>query len=303
MLRTILFILILNIAVPAFSAEIKLRGEKLEYKSISIEGKIEEGDLDKIKIKSYEFILSGIEERKRKPGRLSFNLNYKLNTPGGDIVEAIKIGRFFREVLAEVGVSGKIILDPNTEVGKEVFNQEGSSEMFSFLSSGKEITDELIRRNYSAGVLIFYGAVKRGLNDNGDMRSATRRKAILIPAIGLHRPYYEKEFFSTLTPLEASSAYHDLEVLVRNYLKEMGATQEIIDRMFASNSNKIDLILADEFQKHYKRSESFLEEWLIAKCGSKKNDDAGNNWDVHKCTTDAIHEHQKKWAMEYGGTK
>jgi hypothetical protein len=49
---------------------------------------------------------------------------------------------------------------------------------------------------------------------------------------------------------------------------EMGAPQSLVDRMFVKASNEIELIAADEFRTLYKEEESFLQEWLIAKCGA-----------------------------------
>ena len=120
-------------------------------------------------------------------------------------------------------------------------------------------------RNYSAGILIFYGAVERSLSDNVDMRLG-HYNIRSIPVMGLHRPYYNKEYFSSLSPIEASKAYKRVEKKTKDYLEEMGAPQAIIDRMFNQASNQIDLIEDDEFRKYYKPVEPYFEEWLIAKC-------------------------------------
>lgn len=130
-----------------------------------------------------------------------------------------------------------------------------------------ELSEENIVRNYSAGILIFYGAVKRAHSDNSDQRLGFGKKRT-IPVMGLHRPYYEKEYFSKLSPSQASEAYKKLENMVRNYLADMGAPQLIIDRMFNRASNEIELLTADEFRGLYKSEESFLAEWLIARCGA-----------------------------------
>ncbi len=138
---------------------------------------------------------------------------------------------------------------------------------YVILSPDASLSEKHIVRNYSAGVLIFYGAVMRAHRDNSDQRLGFYKQKS-IPVIGLHRPYYEKAEFSKLSPHQAEQAYQALEKNVRNYLAEMGAPQQLIDRMFNRASTDIDLVPDDEFRKLYKSEESFLEEWLIARCGA-----------------------------------
>lgn len=246
----------------AISAEVTLEKDDWGDPIVDISGKIEKGDLVKIKEKSKKLISAFGEYS-------SGTLQFHLNTGGGDVEEAMKIGRFAREILAKIDSYGKIIIAPGSEEEKTFFKPEEpwKHRDYVVLAPEAEIKEKDIVRNYSSGILIFYGAVKRAHRDNADRRLGFYKQKN-IPVIGLHRPYYEKEYFSTLSPSEASKAYKHVEKTVRNYLTEMGAPQSIIDRMFNRASNDIDLLTDDEFRKYYKSEESFLEEWLIAKCGA-----------------------------------
>jgi len=243
---------------PMLAAELSVSKGALSEPVIRINGEIETGDLNKIKKLSASVILSE-DDRKKLP------IVYDLSTPGGNIEEAIKIGKFFREILASVDVLGRIVVasgSNDAEKLEPIKDQIGVTVQ----DVGAPLTDQDVVRNYSAGVLIFYGAVKRMHRDNVDRREGMVNQKI-IPVMGIHRPYYDKEAFSKLSPSEAAQAYKKLETEVRTYLSDMGAPQAIIDRMFNKSSKEIELIPDTEFRKFYKEEESFLQEWLIAKCG------------------------------------
>jgi len=181
----------------------------------------------------------------------------------------MRIGRFARDLLVKIDSYGNIIIASKKD--HEYFFKDADKPWmhrdYVILSPDASLSEKHIVRNYSAGVLIFYGAVMRAHRDNSDQRLGFYKQKS-IPVIGLHRPYYEKAEFSKLSPHQAEQAYQALEKNVRNYLAEMGAPQQLIDRMFNRASTDIDLVPDDEFRKLYKSEESFLEEWLIARCGA-----------------------------------
>ena len=232
---------------------------------IEISGTVQKGDAIKVKQLSAQLILS---QSQYAPKALHFHIN----SGGGDIDEAIQIGRFFREILASVDSYGTIIIAPGSEDERLLIkpDEPWRNRDYRVVPAGAQLTDEHVVKNYSAGILMFYGAVRRSHRDNSDQRLGFYRKQS-IPVMGVHRPYYDRETFAKLSPAQAAEAYKRLEEVVRSYLVEMGAPQALLDRMFTSSSDRIDLVPADEFRTFYKRQESFLEEWLIAKCGTSGN--------------------------------
>lgn len=249
---------------PCFSqsAQVSVTKDSDGSPLIEINGEIEEGDLSRLRRAAAEVIL-GQSSTLRKP------LQFHLNTPGGDVNEAMKIGRFFREILANIESYGKIILARGSKEEQDLILSKSKSEAISYvaLSTDDPLSDKNIVRNYSAGVLIFFGAVKRAHRDNSDQRQGFYKQKS-IPVMGIHRPHFSKELFATLSPTQAQEAYRMLEGSVRSYMLEMGAPQSLVDRMFVMPSNQMELIPANEFRTLYKPEESFLQEWLIAKCGS-----------------------------------
>ena len=226
--------------------------------TVKIEGEIQAGDLDKIIDLSRSILL-------RFPDA---TLSFDLNSPGGDALEAMKIGQFARDVLANVRALGTIIdIDEGFLKNRLNTNPDDAHIWQYHREKGRNIqlSEDDIRRCYSACVFIFYGGVERSIRDNADRRLQPMSE---IPIIGLHRPYFSRQSFATLSPSEAREDYQQLEESVREYMRGMGAPQAVSDRMFRSASNEVDLVPVDEFKEYYQDEEPFLEEWLISKCGS-----------------------------------
>ena len=157
-------------------------------------------------------------------------LTLLLNSPGGDVDEAIKIGRLARELMAKVSVHGNLLYTLGTPHGTKLerFGQKYPPYRVGLVAikAGDSLTEQDLVRCYSACVLIFYGGVDRGVSDNWDQRT-DREKS--IPAIGLHRPYFAAEAYASLSPIEAKQQYAILDKEVRDYLVEMGAPQDLAD--------------------------------------------------------------------------
>lgn len=229
---------------------------------VEIRGEIERGDLAKVQRAAADVVIGQLSVL-RKP------LKFHLNTPGGDVTEAMKIGRFFRNVLASAESYGKIIFATSSKEEQDLILSKDPAKARDYVALPLDVplADKDIVRNYSAGVLMFLGAVKRAHRDNSDQRQGFYKQKT-IPVMGIHRPYFSKDLFGALSPSQAQEAYRVLETSVRSYMLEMGAPQSLVDRMFVKASNEIELIAADEFRTLYKEEESFLQEWLIAKCGA-----------------------------------
>ncbi len=91
--------------------------------------------------------------------------------------------------------------------------------------------------------------------------------------LGLHRPYYDKKYFSKLSSDLATKKYQQLNKLVRTFLLEMDVPTELIDKMMATSSNDMIYIPIDSFIKAYGNTSPAVDEWLRAKCGSFSPDE------------------------------
>ena len=230
-------------------------GDRAGEKFVSINGVLTEGDFDKVKRATRIASQSGTN-----------SLAFLLNSNGGDIAEAMKIGRFARELMAATYVSGNSLYIPGTPAARRLESQNYLPRTLRPIAKG-DSPEQNIVRCYSACVLVFFGGVRRGVTDNLDFRDGIPNMRT-IPVIGIHRPYYEADKYGSLSPTDAKRVYDQLEQSVRRFLMEMGATQLLIDRMFRKASNDVELISGKEFNDYYQYEEPFFAEWLIARCNA-----------------------------------
>ncbi|PZF77468.1 hypothetical protein DK847_09125 [Aestuariivirga litoralis] len=194
-----------------------------------------------------------------------------LNSDGGDVRESMAIGRRVRELMGETNVYGTLVLLRSAPSSKKEFDQQLEwPDFFPAMVDNAQEGPPLYKHCYSACILILVAGVQRFAASNIDetgwnAEDATGEKKI-VPTLGLHRPYFAKEEFAKLTVKDAAQQFHDLEQDVSKYLVEMGASQYMIDRMMATNSESIDLVEDDDIKKLFPWRDPFYEEWIIAKC-------------------------------------
>lgn len=172
------------------------------YNGVNIKGEIVKGD--------YERLIEIIKYMDQPP------MIYQLDSMGGDVLEAIKIGSLLRETYA------KVIVDDMQVCA-------------------------------SACVFILVGSPDRLLFDGA--------------RIGIHRPFFNRSYFSTLTAAKAEKKYRELQNIVKAYLLNMGVPQDFIDMMYTISSNDVKWISGAEIEEKLGEKTPFYEELLLSKCG------------------------------------
>jgi hypothetical protein len=166
--------------------------------------------------------------------------HFSLASPGGDVDEALKIGRLFRKYLIETSAPYRYPDDsprPSGCLGENICCFRGKKIYY-----GQNCTCA------SACALIWFGGVDRG------------------GTVGLHRPYINDPIFRGLPPADASTAYRQMLDNVVAYLNEMEVPRSIIESMVATSSGDIRWIDAD-LTEGLDRPPS-IAEWVDASCGS-----------------------------------
>lgn len=258
------FCLFLTLLLSLFAsttncAEVKEFLDTSNYPSVKIEGEIVEGDYLK-----FRKVVSKHLVNNKLP------LRVVLNSRGGNVVQAILIGRYIRQLMASTQIWGNNIISSESEAAKTVLLKQADVKRASAWSNWRVVKpsqmvseDDLIKC-YSSCVLIFLAGTEKSTVDNTDDVSVRR----FIPVIGLHRPYFNKEYFAKLKPQQAAIKYKQLESLVDSYLKDIGVSSLLIERMLKPSSDSIELVSSEEFEKYYNKKEPFVEEFMLAKCGS-----------------------------------
>lgn len=157
--------------------------------------------------------------------------SFTLASPGGNVLEALKIGRLFRKYLLIALAPVRIA----SADGREKFVLPGEPEC----DSGTCICA-------SACALVWFGAVEH------------------LGTVGLHRPHTDDAAFKNLDPPAAAALYRQIIEGVRQYLDEMEVPRPMIDAMVATGSADIKWVTLDT---GLSRPPS-LAEWEDATCGS-----------------------------------
>lgn len=199
----------------ASAADIKIKNDLRE---IVIEGEIRKGDHEKLLSAILE---KGIEFRK-----------VFLASNGGDVEEAIKIGRLVRS------------LSYSTEVGKRFGDKRFCDK----------IVDQKNCMCASACTLIYLSGVKR----SGD-------------SLSVHRVYLNHDSLKRLSLEESRYVSEYLETLTSEYLTEMGAPLSYVEIMSSAASDRLVHLDKDYVEKNLSGYIKGYDEALIAKCGSSDN--------------------------------
>lgn len=159
---------------------------------------------------------------------------FLLESPGGDVDEALKIGRLFRKYLVNAVASTR-----------RTRRDDSTFFFLDYPDIRKGLCAEEECACASACALIWFGAPER----NG--------------TVGLHRPRYaEVSAFGALAPADAALAYAQVLDRVSHYLEEMEVPRPIIEKMISTGSGDIEWIDEDRAN----RPPGFTE-WQDASCG------------------------------------
>jgi hypothetical protein len=206
--------------LPAGAAEVSCVAWSGSNCSVGhIKGPIIAGDFDRV----YELV-------RASGGKLS---DFRLNSPGGSVIEAIQIGRLFRQRLVSV-------VAPVDERGTQsLVGDWFNAEMR--LCQGSSCVCA------SACALIWLGGVSR------------------VGNVGLHRVSTIDPSFRLLPPHEASALYRQWLTATKEYMIEMEAPSVVIDTMIQTSS--ADMVFVSH-EKYGLEAPPSIAEWVKSSCGA-----------------------------------
>jgi len=187
---------------------------------VVLEGQIEAGDYDKLR----DFLLV---KRDYEEGDFRCSAIYDdssfcpeeiyLASPGGDVAEAMKIGRLVRALGWTATVPTR---EFNSPAGS--FNHENEIKRYDL---GNPRTNFMCA---SACFFVFVGGIYKETALPG-----------LPPILGIHRPYLPTERLKELSGGQAIATANLTRAKVEKYLKEMDVPTKYIDQMFSVPKDKI----------------------------------------------------------------
>lgn len=190
-----------------------------------IEGEIARGD--------YKQLTTVIKRRQ------AFPHGVRIGSSGGDVSEAMSIGRLFRKALVDVF--------PSNRSKHVVFNNQKSGEVSSDIipSSGQ--------CNSACALIVFASASYSSQDDE---------------KVGIHRPIYDPAYFAGLSFSDAQEKTRQLDQEVRAYLKEMDVPTDIADKMMGVPSNDVVYLKIRDYRERIGGQPPAIFEWLKARCGA-----------------------------------
>jgi|SRR6185437_15643941 len=200
-----------------------------------LEGKIEAGDYAKLKS-----VIGEKQVNQFYLGSSGSNWFY-LASPGGDLAEAMKIGRLVRALKLQTIIpsrSGPHMQDES--VAQHQLKNPKSNYMCS-----------------SACFFIFIAGIKRTYDEPGD------------PILGIHRPYLSDSDLKTLSGDQAINSANQIRTTVENYLKEMNIPAKYADLMFSVPKDKVRWIGKADFETDFDGIIPELKDWLTARCDKR----------------------------------
>lgn len=224
---------------------------------LKIDGKIENGDFTKFMDKlSQVFVLCNADfqeslkkfkeedpsaykkrwtDKYGEPKDLA-RIKVLLNSAGGDIAEAMKIGRAVRDMLL------------STQTGF-FFHFRDKSQM--------ALSSSLDTKCMSACFFVWVSGVDRTANFYKKGKNP----------LGIHRLYFNPEYYKGLSSDKAEIEYRKLKDGAKKYLQEMGVPDYYFVKMFNIPSNEV-YILSKEEVENLEGKIPYYEEFLFSKCGS-----------------------------------
>ena len=211
------------------AAEIRLHTSNSDsFAMLVIEGDIEAGDYDRfIKI---------IEENQK---RISVVYLY---SRGGDVVEAMKIGRAMRalELSSHVPMRDSQGLPSCSSLGFD-------------LPTPKDIKNCTCA---SAAFFIHIGAVHRSGN-----------------YLAVHRAYVDKKSFRELNEEKAKKLFDNIQEMTKIYMTEMGVPKYIQENILSISSDDILVLDENTVKTYFTGYIPYKDEWLKAKCPGLNSED------------------------------
>ena len=219
--------------VPLFGVQSSRALEDFKvYRGVLVlEGRIVKGDYDKLR----NFLGNKTNFEKISGGMF-------LASPGGSIIEAMKIGRLIRALrLSTSAPSGPAL--GGRRFGESVITP-------GVLADAKS--------NYgcaSACFFIYIAGVERHVGWAG--------------RLGIHRPFELESETRKLDVDQQTNRNWQVRGLVQRYLKEMDVPEKYVDLMYSVPSNEVRWFTQSEVDADFQGSIPELKDWVGARCNSK----------------------------------
>jgi len=171
-----------------------------------------------------------------------------LRSRGGDVMEAMNIGRDIRKLLLETE-GPDIDYDTNQSLAYLGGDHPLCFENGFMGYAGSRFKGTTQCNCASACFLIYVGGAKR-----------------LKSYIGIHRVYLDRKDYGRMSLDDAAKLYKEIKRPLIEYLDEMGVSRRYADIMLQTSSTDMYVVKYPEMMSEFVGWIPEIEEWLISKC-------------------------------------
>ncbi len=89
---------------------------------------------------------------------------------------------------------------------------------------------------------------------------------VFLGTLGLHRPYFDPDYYSGLSSGDADKRYRALLLETKQYLRENYVPESVIEKMFRASSTDMWTLPPSEARRVLGNNQPPFEEWVKARC-------------------------------------
>lgn len=225
MRKVIVFaLLVVFLANPVRAA--KFTWLKDDIPRLLIEGIIKPGDFEKFQSK--------LVEKKAPPEE------FFLNSPGGDVREALKIGRLVRKLLLDTTVPA-------------LTRQEKPKKLICWIQTGRVEAREFKRGDECICASACFFIYVAGIYRRGNY-------------VAVHRPYVNKTDTADISLKSYVKKYQGVKKEIRDYLSDMGVSDKWYEILISTPSHDARFLTEEETSEFLIKRPAEIEEWVFSKC-------------------------------------
>ncbi len=259
----------LVLTLSAHAADISLRGfdpSDPEVKTsqdynygrpfILFDGEVQVGDFDAFKASAAQLV------------ELGFPIVVKLESPGGDVAEALRIADFVSQTWATTWVKGRTA--QVNDADRSIVTCDSACAIIFFAGAVRRYSQNNYRMYETDDPYVIpykFRAESDLANQFLTKAGVEPKKMESIPPLGLHRPYFSIEFNRSLSGKESRELYAEAESTLVNSLRTYGVADALIERMMRTPSTNVDRIGNTELFEHMSSTVPWYDEWILARCG------------------------------------
>lgn len=172
---------------------------------------------------------------------------------------------------SELHIDGQIVKHDYTRMINVINRHRDIPYMLSVNSKGGNVMEAIRIGSFSRKYLLRFESNKCNSACIFIMLGSMYRNENKTTMFGIHRPKFKREFFANLSAQEATKKYKSLRNIVQAYMLRMGATQQLVNDMFAVPSNSMKFLKSQQLENMLNTPPEGYAEWIISKCGDDLN--------------------------------